>query len=107
MKIIEYNTIPVEKEVSFDMEHLKDIFEDITNDNCGKIDDQEILDTISDSYIFSEQEIKQIPKLYNEWYSKDENCQCREEIKRVLDDIYEKYPNADVESCINDYFDNL
>lgn len=107
MKIIEYNTIPVEKEVSFDMEHLKDIFEDITNDNCGKIDDQEILDTISDSYIFSEQEIKQIPKLYNEWYSKDENCQCREEIKRVLDDIYEKYPNADIESCINDYFDNL
>ena len=107
MKIIEYNTIPVEKEVSFDMEHLKDIFEDITNDNCGKIDDQEILDTISDSYIFSEQEIKQIPKLYNEWYSKDENCQCREEVKRVLDDIYEKYPNADVESCINDYFDNL
>ena len=107
MKIIEYNTIPVEKEVSFDMKHLKDIFEDITNDNCGKIDDQEILDTISDSYIFSEQEIKQIPKLYNEWYSKDENCQCREEIKRVLDDIYEKYPNADVESCINDYFDNL
>ena len=104
MKIIEYNTIPVEKEVSFDMEHLKDIFEDITNDNCGKIDDQEILDTISDSYIFSEQEIKQIPKLYNEWYSKDENCQCREEVKRVLDDIYEKYPNADVESCINDYF---
>ena len=107
MKIIEYNTIPVEKEVSFDMEHLKDIFEDITNNNCGKIDDQEILDTISDSYIFSEQEIKQIPKLYNEWYSKDENCQCREEVKRVLDDIYEKYPNADVESCINDYFDNL
>ena len=107
MKIIEYNTIPVEKEVSFDMEHLKDIFEDITNNNCGKIDDQEILDTISDSYIFSEQEIKQIPKLYNEWYSKDENCQCREEVKRVLDNIYEKYPNADVESCINDYFDNL
>ena len=66
MKIIEYNTIPVEKEVSFDMEHLKDIFEDITSDNCGKVDDQEILDTISDSYIFSEQEIKQIPKLYNE-----------------------------------------
>lgn len=107
MKIIEYNTIPIEKEVSFDMEHLKDIFEDITNDNCGKIDDQEILDTISDSYIFSEQEIKQIPKLYNEWYSKDENCQCREEVKRVLDDIYEKYSNADVESCINDYFNNL
>ena len=107
MKIIKYNTIPVEEEVSFDMEHLKDIFEDITNDNCGKIDDQEILDTISDSYIFSEQEIKQIPKLYNEWYSKDENCQCREEVKRVLDDIYEKYPNADVESCINDYFNNL
>ena len=104
MKIIEYNTIPVEKEVSFDMEHLKDIFEDITNDNCGKVDDQEILDTISDNYIFSEQEIKQIPKLYNEWYSKDENCQCREEVRRVLDDIYEKYPNADVESCINDYF---
>ena len=45
-----------------------------------------------------------IPKLYNEWYSKDENCQCREEVKRVLDDIYEKYPNADIESCINDYF---
>lgn len=107
MKIIKYNTIPVEKEVSFNMEHLKDIFKDITNDNCGKIDDQEILDTISDSYIFSEQEIKQIPKLYNEWYSKDENCQCREEIKRVLDDIYEKYSNADVESCINDYFNNL
>lgn len=107
MKIIEYNAIPVEKEVSFDMEYLKDIFENITNDNCGKIDDQEILDTISDNYIFSEQEIKQIPKLYNEWYSKDENCQCREEIKRVLDDIYEKYSNADVESCINDYFNNL
>ena len=104
MKIIKYNTIPVEEEVPFDMEHLKNIFEDITNDNCGKVDDQEILDTISDSYIFSEQEIKQIPKLYNEWYSKDENCQCREEVKRVLDDIYEKYPNADVESCINDYF---
>lgn len=107
MKIIEYNAIPVEKEVSFDIEYLKDIFENITNDNCGKIDDQEILDTISDNYIFSEQEIKQIPKLYNEWYSKDENCQCREEIKRVLDDIYEKYSNADVESCINDYFNNL
>lgn len=104
MKIIEYNVTPVEKEIPFDMEHLKDIFEDITNDNCGKVDDQEILDTISDNYIFSEQEIKQIPKLYNEWYSKDENCQCREEVKRVLDDIYEKYPNADVESCINDYF---
>ena len=104
MKIIEYNAIPVEKEIPFDMEYLKNIFEDITNDNCGKVDDQEILDTISDSYIFSEQEIKQIPKLYNEWYSKDENCQCREEVKRVLDDIYEKYPNADVESCINDYF---
>ena len=104
MKIIKYNTIPVEEEVSFDIEHLKDIFENITNDNCGKVDDQEILDTISDSYIFSEQEIKQIPKLYNEWYSKDENCQCREEVKRVLDDIYEKYPNADVESCISDYF---
>lgn len=104
MKIIEYNITPVEKEIPFDMEYLKDIFENITNDNCGKVDDQEILDTISNSYIFSEQEIKQIPKLYNEWYSKDENCQCREEVKRVLDDIYEKYPNADVESCINDYF---
>ena len=104
MKVIKYNRTPVEKEIPFDMEHLKDIFEDITNDNCGKVDDQEILDNISDSYIFSEQEIKQIPKLYNEWYSKDENCRCREEIEKALDAISTKYPNADLEMCVNDYF---
>ena len=104
MKIIEYNAIPVEKEVSFDMEHLKDIFEDITNNNCGKVDDQEILDTISDSYIFSEQEIKQIPKLYNEWYSKDEFCQCKEEVNKILDILCTKYSNEDIQTCIDQYF---
>ena len=104
MKIIEYNTTPVEKEIPFDMEHLKDIFEDITNDNCGKVDDQEILDTISDNYIFSEQEIKQLPKLYTEWYSKDEFCQCKEEVNKILDILCTKYSNEDIQTCVDQYF---
>ena len=101
---VKYNRISTEKEIPFDIEYLKDIFDDITTNNCGKIDDKDLFEYMPDHYIFTEQEIKQLPKLYNEWYSKDENCQCREEVKRVLDDIYEKYPNADIEACINDYF---
>lgn len=105
MKQIKLNWVSTEVEVSFDIEHLKKAFDDITNNCSNKVNIEDLPDLLETrKIILSEDEIKQLPKLYNEWYSKDENYQCREEVKRVLDDIYKKYPNADVESCINDYF---
>ena len=104
MKQIKHSWVSTEVEVPFDIEHLKKVFDDI-NDCNNKVDIADLPDLLEiRNIILSEDEIKQLPKLYNEWYSKDENCPCREEVKRVLDNIYEKYPNADVESCINDYF---
>ena len=107
MKIVKYGWVPTEVEVPFDIEHLKDTFEDITSQNNGKVDftDEQLFDMIDVNTILSEDEIKQLPKLYKEWYSKDEKCQCKEEIKNMLDALYEKYPNANIEACINDYFD--
>ena len=94
MKIIKYNTIPVGEEIPFDIEHLKDIFEDLTQ-NFDKVDftDKEILD-----------EIKQLPKLYTEWYSKDEFCQCKEKVNEILDILCTKYSIEDILTCIDQYF---
>lgn len=106
MKIIEYNTVPVEEEVSFDMEHLKDLFEDLTQ-NFDKVDftDKDVLDEINAGWILSEDEMKQLPKLYIEWYSKDEFCQCKEEVNKILDILCTKYSNEDIQTCIDQYFD--
>ena len=105
MKIIKYNTIPAGEEVPFDMEHLKDIFEDLTQ-NFYKVDftDKEILDEINAGWILSEDEMKQLPKLYAEWYSKDEFCQCREEVNEILDILCTKYSIEDIQTCIDQYF---
>lgn len=51
---VKYNRISAEKEIPFGMEYLKDIFEDITTDNCGKIDDEDLLEYIPNHYIFTE-----------------------------------------------------
>ena len=32
---VKYNRISAEKEIPFDIEYLKDIFDDITTNNCG------------------------------------------------------------------------
>ena len=108
MKIIKYNTIPVEKEeVSFDMEHLKDLFENLTED-FGEVNftDIDVLDEINDQYIFSDDEMKQLPELYNQWYLNSNYFQCKEEVNKILDDLCEKYPIEDIESIINTYFDH-
>ena len=105
MKIIKYNTIPVGEEVSFDMEHLKDIFEDLTQ-NFDNVDftDKEVLDEINAGCTLSEDEMKQLPKLYAEWYSKDEFCQCKEEVNEILDILCTKYSIEDIQTCIDQYF---
>ena len=105
MKIIKYNTIPTGEEVSFDMEHLKDIFEDLTQ-NFYNVDftDKEVLDEINAGWILSEDEMKQLRKLYAEWYSKDEFCQCREEVNEILDILCRKYSIEDIQTCIDQYF---
>ena len=105
MKIIKYNTIPAGEEVPFDMEHLKDIFEDLTQ-NFYKVDftDKEILDEINAGWILSEDEMKKLPKLYAEWYSKDKFCQCREEVNEILDILCTKYSIEDIQTCIDQYF---
>lgn len=105
MKIIKYNTIPVREEVPFDIEHLKDIFEDLTQ-SFDKVDftDKEVLDEINYGWTLSEDEIKQLPKLYAEWYSKDEFCQCKEEVNEILDILCTKYYIEDIQICIDQYF---
>lgn len=105
MKIIKYNTIPVGEEVHFDIEHLKDIFEDLTQ-NFDKVDftDKEILDEINAGWILSEDEMKKLPKLYAEWYSKDKFCQCKEEVNEILDILCTKYSIEDIQTCIDQYF---
>lgn len=107
MKIIEYNTVPVEKEkeVSFDMEHLKDLFEDLTQ-NFDKVDftDKDVLDEINAGWILSKDEMKQLPKLYAEWYSKNEYYQCKEEVNKILDILCTKYSDENIQTCVDQYF---
>ena len=105
MKQIKLNWVSTEVEVPFDIEHLKEAFDDITNNCSNKVNIENLPDLLETrNIILSEDEIKQLPKLYNEWYSKDENSQCREEVEKALDAISTKYPNADIEMCVNDYF---
>ena len=89
MKVIKYNRAPVEEEIPFDMEHLKDLFEDLA-ENFGRVDftDEDVLKEIDDSnYIFSNDEMKQLPKLYNQWYLNNDYFQCKEEVIKILDDL--------------------
>ena len=48
MRIVKYGWVPTEVEVPFDIEHLKDTFEDITSQNNGKVDftDEQLFDMI-------------------------------------------------------------
>ena len=105
MKVIKHNWTSTEVEKPFDIEHLKDLFEILTED--GKVDftDEDVLDEIENNdYIFSDDEMKQLPQLYNQWYMNNVYFQCRDEVSKTLDALCRKYSNADVESCINDYF---
>lgn len=106
MKQIKLSRIFIEVEVPFDIEHLKDLFENLTEE-FGKVDftDKDVLDYIDDNkYIFSDNEMKQLPQLYNQWYLDNDYFQCKEEVNNILDDLCEKYPNEDIESIINTYF---
>lgn len=105
MKTLEYTQVPIEVETSFDIEHLQDLFEDLTQ-NFDKVDftDKDVLDEINTGWTLSEDEIKQLPKLYVEWYSKDEFCQCKEEVNKILDILCTKYSDEDIQTCIDQYF---
>ena len=106
MKVVKHDWTSIKVEKSFDIEHLQDLFEGLA-ENFGRVDftDEDVLEEINDSnYIFSDDEIKQLPKLYNQWYLNNDYFQCKEEVIKTLDDLCEKYPNEDIESIINDYF---
>ena len=106
MKKIKYNWVLTEEETPFDIEHLKDLFEDLTQSSDNKVDftDTDVLDEIDDSYKLSEDEIKKLPELYTKWYLGNNYFLCKKEIYEILDTLCKQYPNEDIESIINDYF---
>ena len=106
MKIVKHDWTSTEVEKSFDIENLQDLFENLA-ENFGRVDftDEDVLEEIEyNNYIFSDDEMKQLPKLYNQQYLNNDYFQCKEEVNKILDDLCEKYPNEDIESIINTYF---
>lgn len=97
MKVLTYSRYT--KEVPFTIKNLSESFSDFIEDftDIPDFDDKETLEDYLDNceIEFSKEEIKQLPKLFNDWLKEDsytmEALQTRHELVKAIKPLIDKY----------------